>query len=112
MSEEHQGYANYETFLVATEIVNDRSKLAYWLESGRECIEELGYEESEFAYADSVVELGKHLREHHEAIADSMTDASVEQSWPQSLLNAALMRVDWNEIADQIITKVREGVTA
>lgn len=104
---ENQGFANYETAMVALTLDNDRTGLSAVLHGVRKC--QLHQDKRRLAEfgAESTLEMD---------VADGLKEA-FDYSIPElpspfsELLGAGLESVDWLDLARHYITKVKEGVT-
>jgi hypothetical protein len=101
----YQGWANYETWVVALWLDNDQGSYEYW----REVLDELRSEEGGFRSEydpESVSDEDLVKRE----LADRLK-ADHEEAMPEvdgvyaDLLNAALSEVDWREIAENVMSE-------
>ena len=83
---EHNGWTNYETWIVKLWIDNEEGSYNYWRE-----------EAEHFSQNDNVYGLSKALEsEHSEALPEL-------QGFASDLLNAAMSEVNWYEIAQSMI---------
>lgn len=103
---EYNGWYNYETWLVKLWMDNDQGSQDFW------------QEQSEMAWRDSAADpvysmshqdkarilLAKLLQDNHEeAVYDSIPE-NMHASFIMDLLNGALSEVNWDEIADSLLT--------
>ena len=103
----YNGYANYETWLVAVWIDNDQGNIDYWLDVAR--------------HHYSISEDRKYFTKKEEAIISLSEDMKEWYSYrvPDSddigglwsdMLYAALGSVDWHELAGKYMEQVLENV--
>ena len=101
MSEEYNGWTNYETWVTKLWIDNSQSEQEYWLEEAKA---------AEF----DIFRLADKLKESYESTADEYVfDASregliSEGSVYSDLMRSALSRVNWDEIAKAICEEAKE----
>ena len=98
----YNGWANYETWLTKLWMDNDQGSCEYWEEAAQECctaaIENADDpNDDEDMRLEAVRELADRLEsEHSEAVPETVGLFA-------DLLNAAMGRVDWREIAHSLI---------
>jgi hypothetical protein len=92
----YNGYTNYETWAVSTWLDNERGSYFGWLNRAKELLED----DTETANTELAHEIRQHLDEFH-PLADSASLYS-------DLLNAALAKVDWYEVAEGFIETAKE----
>ncbi|MGZ6998273.1 MAG: DUF7249 family protein, partial [Acidimicrobiia bacterium] len=97
-SGEHNGWASYETWLVALWLDNEQSSYEYVRELARDAYDNA----SETTYATrgqtAAWALAEELKDEHED-ADPLAHEDAPASVFADLLSASLGRVDWHEIA-------------
>lgn len=104
---EHQGFANYETAIVALTLDNDRTGLSAVLHGVRKC--QLHQDKRRLAEfgAESALEM-----DVADGIKEAFDYAIPELPSPFSeLLGAGLESVDWLDLARHYIDKVKQGVS-
>src|SRR6478672_11781044 len=99
-SEEYNGWTNYQTWAVALWIDNDEGSQNYWAEQAQECWNNATA--NEFSARDRVAvhKLAELLKDEHE---EGMPETDGVYA---DLLTSALGRVDWYEIATNMIEEV------
>jgi hypothetical protein len=99
----YNGWANYETWAVALWLDNDEGSYEWVRELARDAYDHAT--ESTYATRGECVawSLAEHLKEHHEE-CNPLADAPATVF--DDLLSAALSRVDWLEIAHNVVTEV------
>lgn len=102
----HEGYKNYATWGVALIIANDRGRYEYWQEVAQEIQTAVGGEGSfgdETMRTDTIkYNLADRLKEEIEA---EVEEASSGNEMISQLLQAGLSEVDWDEVAEDILSK-------
>ncbi len=111
----HEGWKNRETWAMALHIDNGQKELQAWFATAK-CSKD------KFELADALkveawlatakcskdkFELADALKEHFEGAIDAIDDGPIILS----LATIAFDNVDWNEIAEHLLTKLSEGVT-
>jgi hypothetical protein len=108
-TDRYNGWANYETWAVKLWIDNEQGSYEYWREQARDVIENCSDKHpNEFAdkAANERIMLGERLKDMHESDAEQFME---QQSGVfADLLNHALARVEWNEIAQSMLEDERE----
>jgi|SRR6185295_2367226 len=99
---EHNGYTNYETWLVSTWFQNEEGTMWYWEEQAAEAFRRCRTDKDTAAS-----ELANLMKEETEE-ASPCKDAS----FFTDLMNAALSEVNWYEIAQNYIESVIEDAEA
>lgn len=106
MSEEkgYQGWTNYETWAVALWINNDQGEQEYWHERARESVMNTG-DKAPNQYMDhkdnARYQLTEELKAAHEERAEEWMGSQAGVF--AGLMNAALVSVNWHEIAESIM---------
>ena len=88
-AETYNGYTNYETWLVSLWIDNDQGEQEFWLEQANELEQ---------------YDLSEAPKEHYEENSPLAEDANMYVD----LLNRALARVNWYEIAENLKQDAKE----
>ncbi len=97
----HNGYANYETWLVALWLDGEQGAYEYWQTQGKAAWFRAGLEKHGWCAQSTSARIN--LRTTlHECIRDEHPLNDKADVW-SDLLGAALRRVDWFEIADNIL---------
>jgi hypothetical protein len=105
-TQKHNGWTNYETWLVKLWMDNEEGSQTYWREQAKEALHNPGShfsavltkeECASAALADSL------MAAHEEALPELMA------GFASDLLNAAMCEVNWSEIAQGLIDDVKEG---
>lgn len=97
----HEGYKNYATWGVALIIANERGRYEYWQEVAREIQAEFSQENpNEDPQGAIAIRLADRLKEE---IESEVEEASGNEMISQ-LLEAALSEVDWDEVAESILS--------
>jgi hypothetical protein len=94
MSEKHQGYTNYNTFVVHMELHNDGDTYNYWRERAQECKEAAANPEETLPANYLLADLLKESIQDNSPLADTATVYT-------SLLDAAISEVNWLELAQE-----------
>jgi hypothetical protein len=94
-TKEYNGYTNYETWVVALWLDNDRGTHDYWLEIAQETLASCTDDQAKINLSDA-------LKESHEE--------SEVQGVFADLLNAAMSEVDWYDIAENLLVSAKENV--
>ncbi len=102
----YNGWANYETWLVALWIDNDAGSYDLWRERAQDAfdfaVDEGGITREEAA----TYTIANHLKDHHEEAAHEMLcDANLTCSIWSDLIGGALSEVNWREIAGNLIAE-------
>jgi hypothetical protein len=93
---EYNGWTNYETWVVALWMDNERGSQDYWNERTAEVIAEHG----ESLEGRAIVELSEILKDYHEEAIPEVAGFAAD------LLGAAMSEVDWYEIARHYVEAV------
>lgn len=110
----HEGFANYETWIVNTFIDQDETVLTYWREQARDVWRETeDRAPNQFLnhLENAEVMLGERLRDEFDTESDHPVFKATMDTVYGDLLNAALGRVEWQEIAEAILEAVLENDT-
>jgi hypothetical protein len=99
--ETYNGWANYETWLVQLCIANDQNAYVHWRDRTKEILSKLTADEP---IGGAVGTLADEIKN---AIEDGCSIPKANLA--ADLMNAALSRVDWHEIAEGQIDSVTEG---
>jgi hypothetical protein len=96
----YNGWTNYETWAVKLWIDNDQGTQEYWLSQARAFARTPSFENADavkYAFADAIKDnYDEHMPEHSVVYTD--------------LLQAALGRVEWSEIAASLLDECKEVV--
>lgn len=96
----YNGWANYETWVVNLWLDNDQSSQEYWQEQARELVQSAIDAEKIEVREEAISDLAQRLESEHD---EGMPEVSGVFS---DLLNSALGRVDWHEIASHMVGEV------
>jgi len=107
MSERHNGWTNYETWVVNLWMDNERGQQDYWADEARQCYEKarprLGIDliQGSLTQRDmAAIKLADRIKEEHERAATEMLEQARYETGPLAdLLNGAMSAVNWDEIA-------------
>jgi hypothetical protein len=108
----HEGWTNFETWAVNLGLKNDRGSCEHWGEQAREALSEAAEEGEAEAYGETV---GKRAacvlaRRIREAVEEGAPDLGA--TLYSDLLNAALSKVDWLEIAEDLLADLQPNETS
>lgn len=103
---EHNGWFNYETWLVKLWMDNEESSSGYWAQEASDsyanAVAESGLNRKEQAACD----LSEKLKENHE---QQIEDAGVPSNgFITDLIGAAMSEVNWHEIAESLLGDVED----
>jgi hypothetical protein len=100
----YNGYANYETWAVSLWLDNDEGHYGYIREHAAEVREEHEHDNPNVLSRDAAGELADWLKDYVGELPEieGVTD---EASLASDLLGAALSEVDWQEIAEGILSE-------
>jgi hypothetical protein len=93
--QEHNGWYNYETWVVNLWMDNERGSHDYWRERAREALDETQPERAKCVLADE-------LKEQHEEALPEL------EGFAADLLNASMSEVNWYEIAEHLVDELVE----
>lgn len=103
MSERHNGWTNYETWVVNLWMDNERGQQDYWAEEARQCYAKARPQVSLAGLTQrdmAAIALADRIKEEHErAATDMLASARYEIGPLADLLNGSLSAVNWDEIA-------------
>lgn len=104
----YNGHANYETWLVALWMDNDRGSQDYYRELAHEVSNAKGRKPSEYLSKREVdaSTLASALRDEFEEASPVAEHASVYAD----LMNAALSEVNWYELATSLLDEITEEI--
>ena len=97
MSEKHNGWANYETFIVYTWMNNEQAFQRMFMNMWKESYEQAGERDYFTKEEEAVIIMAERLKEHFEELMYKSCDDI--PGVLKDLLNGALSDVDWWEIA-------------
>jgi hypothetical protein len=100
----YEGWANYETWVVNLSIVNDRASNAHWQD--RACKILGDQPRVEDAHSAAAVQLAEEIRDAIEELCEIQNTGVAAD-----LMNAALSKVDWFEIAQLFIDRAEPPPT-
>src|ERR1051325_7459592 len=108
--QEHNGWYNFETWLVNLWMSNEQGSSSYWDERAQSTWEEAELDEvltrKERATADLADELKNRFEDESHTFLKS---ANVQSSLWADMLGAALSEVNWREIAEHLIDNAKEA---
>jgi len=101
----YNGWTNYETWAAKLWMDNEQSSQEYWTERVREIKAHPTYHNEYMTPERRLVHEVKQALEdtHEEGMADLLDAGKLSASLYADLLNAALGRVNWYEIAEHLI---------
>lgn len=99
-TDKYNGWSNYETWVVKLWIDNEEGSYNYWRERAQEVANEYGKEDS-----DGKQTLATELQEQHEEAQPETRGVFAD------LLGHAMGRVDWWEIAENMLDDVEPEAT-
>jgi hypothetical protein len=106
----HLDFANYETAMLAIRIDHDREEQGKWLSRAKRC-QQIAAQTTHEVYTpeeNALYMLADNLKDHYEPWRHvAVTTCSPFVEW----LNGAHEMVDWRELAQHYINKIKEGVT-
>ena len=107
MSEKYNGWSNWESFTVALWINNEEGSQDYWIEQGKQALED-AQESKYFTKEEEAVFL---LAEELKAFYEDSHELTLEHSGLYyDLLMGALQVVDWREVAESLLETAKENV--
>jgi len=102
----HQGWSNYETWTVHRWIDSDEESKSYWEEQAEKFFDP--YEGRGGGEQRAVSKLADQLKDEVEDAAVEILKAGrAERSAFSDLLTTALLKVDWEEIAGEMIANLK-----
>jgi hypothetical protein len=111
MSDECNGWHNYETWVVNLWMDNERGQQDYWLEEARQCFDEAAADGCLTRADMAAIALADRIKDEHEDAATEMLRHSNYETGPLAdLLNGALGAVNWDQIARSWVEKWAEQV--
>lgn len=100
MSEKHNGWTNYETWVVNLWMDNERGQQDYWADEARRCYEQASAKGGLSQQSMAAIALADRIKEEHEDAATEMLRQANYGVGPLAdLLNGALGAVNWDEVA-------------
>ena len=108
----YNGYSSYETWLVAIWIDNDQNSIDHWVDIAKyhyDIAKDTKYftkkEEAIISFSDDMKEW------YSGSVGDKVGDKDEISGLFSDLLNAALVSVDWHELAGKYMDQYLESVT-
>ena len=115
----YNGWRNYETWAVSLWIDNDEGSYNFWRDRAKQIEDTLGKTQSKYALAEELKENFKDGACDILDASNATTQSFQDCRWPVTfrnethcsaslwadLLHAALSEVDWNEIAENLMTE-------
>jgi hypothetical protein len=112
MSDECNGWHNYETWIANLWMDQEKGQQDYWLEEARQCFDEAAADGFLTRSENAARDLADRIKDAHEEAATEMLKQAHYETGPLAdLLNGALGAVNWDEIANSWITKWAEQVS-
>jgi hypothetical protein len=109
MSDECNGWHNYETWVVNLWMDNERGQQDYWLEEARQCFDAAEADAFLTRSEKAASDLADRIKDEHEDAATEMLRQANYETGPLSdLLNGALGAVNWDQIARSWVEKMGE----
>jgi hypothetical protein len=109
MSDECNGWHNYETWVVNLYMDNERGQQDYWLEEARQCFDEAAADGFLTRTDYAAIALADRIKDEHERAVSEMLQSCVYAQGPLAdLLNGALGAVNWDQIARSWVEKMGE----
>jgi hypothetical protein len=108
--QEHNGWYNYETWVVNLWMDNERGSHDYWRERAREALDGARPQKARTYASQTQPERAKcvladDLKEQHEEALPEL------EGFAADLLNAAMSEVNWYEIAGHLVDELVEEVS-
>ncbi len=101
-TKEHNGWTNYETWLVKLWMDNEQGTQDYFQEQAEEVLKRNPDADDH----DNAQTLAAMIQEYHEEALPKL------EGFAADLMNAALSEVNWEEIAGSLLDDVKENVEA
>lgn len=109
MSDECNGWHNYETWVVNLHMDNERGQQDYWLEEARQCFDAAAADGFLTRADYAAIALADRIKDEHEDAATEMLRQAYYETGPLAdLLNGALGAVNWDQIARSWVEKMAE----
>lgn len=111
MSTQYNGWTNRETWLVKLWIDNEQGEQDYWQEIAAETYEQAKSSDCWTKEEAARFALSERLKDNYdEAKNDLLESAKLSASVWSDLLGTALCSVNWDEIAESMITDAKQTV--
>ncbi len=104
----YNGYANYETWLVAMWIDNDQANIDYWMDVAKHQYNSAKDQKYFTKKEEAIISLAEYMKEYYE---DRMPESDDIGGFWSDMLHAALGSVDWHELAGKYMDQALESVT-
>jgi hypothetical protein len=104
----HNGYHNYETWLVKVWIDNDQGNVEFWVVQARYLYINHAKDTKYFTKREeAIILLSESMKEYYE---DSMPEGDDIGGLWEDLLHSALSDVDWHELSGMIMEQALENL--
>jgi hypothetical protein len=104
----YNGYANYETWLVAVWIDNDQGNIDYWLDVARHHYDIAEDRKYFTKKEEAIISFSEDMKEWY---GDHVPDSDDIGGLWTDMIHAALGSVDWHELAAKYMDQYLESVT-